>query len=160
MDNGGAGGFWENFGILLPIIILILLSTLFRRRQKGGGGTQQDIAFSLLSEVEQNLKIADSYSADWQIRKKFQTVIWNRNQDKIDFLDQGLRNNLRRAFSLAEEYNQRIDESKRYKSTSYMAAIETDKLIEPLTKSKEGLTEWLQANLHAEMPQQRRGPSG
>ena len=157
MENGG--GFWDTFTSLIPIVIFILLGVLFRKRKKTGGGTQQDIAFNLLTEVEQNLKIADSYSTDWQIRKKFKTANWNSNRNKIDFFEQRLQDNLHRAFSLAEEYNLRIDESKRHKSTSYLAGIEPGKLVEPLTRSKEGLNEWLQTNLNIEMPpQQRSGP--
>ncbi len=158
MDNGTAGSFWESFGFLIPIIIIMLFSIFLRRRQ--GGRTHLEVIAGLLSDVNHNLNITDTFSSDWQIKKKFKTGNWNRNKGKIDFLDQQLRNDLSNAFSLAEDFNQRIVDAKVHKSTSYLAGIQVDKLREPLTRSSEGLTEWLQANLQAETPQRRRGLFG
>ncbi len=154
MENGADGGFWQNFGLLIPIVIIIIFGVLKRRR--GGGKTHLEVAASLLSETNHNLKIMDAFSSNWRITKRFKTGNWNRNQDKIDFLDEDLQDNLSDAFSLAEDFNQRIVEAKRHKSTSYLAGIQVDKLREPLTRSKEGLTEWVQANFQTEMSQRRR----
>ena len=158
MDNGTAGSFWESFGFLIPIIIFMLFSIFLKRRR--GGGTHLEVVAGLLSDINHNLKITDTFSSDWQIKKKFKTGNWNSNKDKVDFLDQQLRNNLSSAFSLAEDFNQRIVDAKVHKSTSYLAGIQVDKLREPFARSREGLTEWLQANLQTEMPQRRRGLFG
>ena len=158
MDNGAAGSFWENFALLIPIIIIIIFGILMRRRR--GGRTRLEVAIGLLSEINHNMKITEAYSSDWQTKKKFKTGNWNRNQDKIDFLDQDLQNNLSNAFGLAEEFNQRIDEAKQHKSASYLAGIQPVKMTEPLTRSKQGLTEWIQANFQTEMSQRRRGLFG
>lgn len=158
MDNGGAGSFWENFGILIPVIIIMLFSIFFKRRR--GGKTHLEMVASLLSEINHNLEITDTFSSNWQIKKKLKTDNWNRNKDKIDFLDQELQNNLSNAFSLAEDFNQRIADAKRYKSTSYLAGIQADRLIEPFAKSKDRLDEWLQANYQAELSQRGRGLFG
>ena len=154
MENGADGSFWQNFGLLIPIIIIIIFGVLKKRR--GGGKTRLEVAVGLLSETNHNLKIMDAFSSNWRVQKKFKTGNWNRNQDKIDFLDQELQNNLADAFDLAEDFNERIAEAKQHKSTSYLAGIQADKLREPLTKSKEGLTEWVQANFQTEMSQRRR----
>ena len=154
MDNGADGSFWQNFGLLIPIIIIIIFGILMRRR--GGGKTHLEVAVSLLSEVNHNLKVMDAFSSNWRVKKRFKTGNWNRNQDKTDFLDEELQDNLSDAFSLAEDFNQRVIEAKQHKSTSYLAGIQVDKLREPLTKSKEGLTEWVQANFQTEMSQRRR----
>ena len=154
MDNGAAGSFWENFGLLIPIIIIIIFGILMKRRR--GGKSRLEVAVGLLSEVNHNLKAIDTVSSDWQVKKKFKIRNWNRNQDKIDFLDEELQDNLSSAFSLAEGYNNKIDEAKQHKSTSYLAAIQPDKMREPLTKSKDGLTEWVQANFQTELLQRRR----
>jgi len=158
VDNGGAGSFWENFGILIPVIIIMLFSIFFKRRR--GGKTHLEMVASLLSEINHNLEITDTFSSNWQMKGKLKTDNWNRNKDKIDFLDQELQNNLSNAFSLAEDFNQRIADAKLYKSTSYLAGIQADKLIKPLAKSKDGLDEWLQANYQAELSQRGRGPLG
>jgi hypothetical protein len=47
---------------------------------------------------------------------------------------------------MAEEFNREIDAAKTYKSSSYLANINVDKLRESLTKSKQGLDEWFAAN--------------
>jgi len=154
LENGAAGSFWENFALLIPIIIIIIFGILMKRRR--GGGTRLEVAVGLLSEVNHNLKVTDAFSSEWRTKKKFKTGNWNRNQDKIDFLDQELQNNLSDAFDLAEDFNQRIDEAKRHKSSSYLAGIQVDKMREPLTKSKQGLTEWVQANFQTEVSQRRR----
>ena len=158
MDNGAAGSFWENFGLLIPIIIIIIFGILMRRRR--GGRTRLEVAIGLLSEINHNLKVTDAYSSNWQVKKRFKTGNWNKNQDKIDFLDEQLQNDLATAFDLAEEFNERIDDAKRHKSSSYLAGIPVDKMTEPLTKSKQGLTEWIQANFQTEMSQRRRGLFG
>lgn len=154
MDNGAASSFWENFGLLIPIIIIIIFGILMRRRR--GAKTHLEVAIGLLSEINHNLKVTDAYSANWRVKKRFKTGNWNRNKDKIDFLDEQLQMNMSSAFDLAEDFNQRIDDAKQHKSTSYLAGIPVDKMIEPLTKSKQGLTEWIQANFQTEMFQRRR----
>jgi hypothetical protein len=47
---------------------------------------------------------------------------------------------------MTEEFNREIDAAKKYKSSSYLANIEVDKLRESLTRSKQGLEEWFAAN--------------
>ena len=96
MENGTDGSFWQNFGLLIPIIIIIIFGVLKRRR--GGGKTHLEVAVSLLSETNHNLKIMDAFSSNWRITKRFKTGNWNRNQDKIDFLDEELQDNLSDAF--------------------------------------------------------------
>ena len=151
MDNGAASSFWESYGILIPTIIFILLSIFLRRRR--GRKTNLEVVFGFLSDIKQNLKIVDTFSSNWQIKRSFKTGSWNKNRGKIDFLNQELQNHLSHAFNLAEDFNQRIVDAKQYKSTSYLAGIEVDKLIGPLTMSKEGLDEWLQTNSQTELLQ-------
>ena len=114
------------------------------------------MAIGLLSEINHNLKVTDAYSSDWRVKKRFKTGNWDRNKEKIDFLDEQLQMNISSAFGLAEDFNQRIDDAKQHKSTSYLAGIPVDKMTEPLTKSKQGLTEWIQANFQTELAQRRR----
>jgi len=154
VDNGAASGFWENFGLLIPIIVIIIFGILMRRRR--GGSSHLEVAVGLLSEINHNLKVMDTISSDWRVKKRFKTDNWSRNQDKIDFLDQELQNNLSNAFGLAEDFNQMIVDAKQHKSSSYLASIQPDKLREPLTKSKDGLTEWVQANFQTELFQRKR----
>ena len=68
---------------------------------------------------------------------------------------------LSRTFEMAEEVNERIEAAKKFKSDSYMAGIDVDKLKEPLAKSKQQLREWLEANMqNPEFMPKRRGLFG
>lgn len=154
MDNGAGGGILENIGLLIPIIVIIVLGILMRRR--GGAKTNLEVAIGLLSDIKHNQKITDSLSSTWQVKKKFKTGNWSRNKDKIDFLDEQLQHEIVDAFSLAEDYNQRIDEAKRQKSTSYLMGIQADKMGDSLTKSREGLEVWVRENFQTELFQRRR----
>jgi len=153
MPDFGEGSQWM---ILIPIIDLIVLSFVMRRRRPAEK-TDPEIAGSLFLDVNENLKLAESFS--FQRRpKEFRTGSWQRNSEKVDFLDASLRSSLADAFGLAEDFNQQIESAKKYKSTIYLSGVDVHKLEEPLTKSKQGLEEWLKANIQQAGPEAgRRG---
>ena len=156
MPDFGEGSQWM---ILIPIIILIVLSFVMRRRRPAEK-TDPEIAGSLFLDVNENLKLAESFSLQRR-PKKFMTGSWQRNSEKVDFLDASLRSSLADAFGLAEDFNQEIESAKKYKSTIYLSGVDVHKLEEPLTKSKEGLEEWLKANIQQAGPgAARRGCMG
>ena len=149
----------ESWYILIPIIILIVLSFVMKRRRPAER-TDPEIAGTLFLDVNENLKLAESFS--FQRRpKKFRTGSWQRNSEKVDFLPRTLQDALSTAFTLAEDFNQQIDAAKKYKSTIYLSGVDVRKLEGPLTKSKEGLEEWLKANIQQTGPEAgRRGCMG
>ena len=155
-DLFGEGSQWV---IIIPIIILIVLTFVMRRRRPAEK-TDPEIAGTLFFDVNENLKLAESFS--FQRRpKKFRTGSWQRNSEKVGFLDASLRSSLADAFGLAEDFNQEIESAKKYKSTIYLSGVDVHKLEEPLTKSKEGLEEWLKANIQQAGPGAgRRGCMG
>lgn len=145
--------------ILVVVILLFLLSSIFLRR-RSMEKTELGRVVTLLSEINENLKIIDAFSFTLGV-KKFKTGSWTRNQDKLDFLDDKLRTNLARAFGMAEEFNQNIDAAKKHKSSSYLANIEADKLKEALTKSQQELGDWFNENKDKqELPPKKRGLFG
>ena len=145
----------QQWMIIIPLIILIVFTFLFRRRK--AERTEADIAGSLFFDVNANLRLVESFSFQGR-PNKFKTASWQRNSGKVDFLDASLRSTLADTFSLAESFNQEIEAAKRYKSTTYLSAIDVDKLKEPLTKSRQGLEEWLKANIQQTGPEAgRRG---
>ena len=131
---------------LLPIIAIVLfavVNTFLKRRT--AEKTETGKATSLLTEINQNLLIAKTFAHGLRA-KKFKIGSWNRNKAKLDFLDERLHTALVNTFSMAEEFNREIDAAKTYKSSSYLANMDVDKLRESLTKSKQGLDEWFAAN--------------
>ncbi|MFC2041665.1 hypothetical protein ACFLTY_05045 [Chloroflexota bacterium] len=139
-----------NFPIIGLIAALIILQFLFGRRRKPAA-THQQIIQNLLMEVRLNQAMLESYH-QLQKPKKFEVNDWKRSRDKIDFLGQGLQRSLSDAYMIIEDFNQQIDEAKRYKSVGYMASVNPDKLKEPLAKCRQGLEEWLLASTAANPP--------
>ena len=138
MDFGDIAG---NVPIIVMIIGLILLQFFLRRRRKPET-THQEIAQSLLAEVTLNLSLVGVFRFHWRV-KKFETVSWQRNKTKLDFLDQSLQVVLSDTFIVVEDFNRQVDAARKYKSASYLASINLDKLKESLTKSQQGLEQWL-----------------
>lgn len=156
MDNGDLGDIGRNLIILVPLILIIVFNIFFRRKRQAEG-THPEIAMSLLSEVALNQQIAEAFLEKSRI-KKFRIGSWQRNREKLDFLDEKLRDKLAKAFNMAEEVNRSLDASRKYKSSSYLEGISVDKLREPFARSRQGLEEWFQANQdQARMTPGRRG---
>ncbi len=158
MDFGDLGDLGNNLTVILPLILLIIFQIFFRKRR--AERTVPEIVSSLLAEINQNQQLMEAFLVKWQARK-FKTGSWQRNKNRLDFLEQSAQTALADAFDLAEDFNRQIASAKKHKSASYLANINVDKLKEPLTRSRQGLEEWLQANAGQKgLPAQRRGLFG
>jgi len=140
-DFFGEGSQWT---ILIPLIILIVFTFFMRRRKQERN--PQEIAMSLLVDLNANHKILEEFNTQTR-PKKLKIGSWQRNNDKLGFLDESLHASLSNFFRMAEDHNLQIDSAKRYKSISYVSGINVDRIKEPLTKSREGLQEWLKTNM-------------
>jgi len=138
---------WGEIGNILtyiiPVIILLVVNVLFRKQREQK--KRLTVVKSLLSEINYNQKLVEAFSFRWQT-KKFKVRNWKKNKDKMDYIDQSLHATLASIYEIAEEFNQEIDAAKKHKSPGYLASIQVDRLREPLTRSKEGLEEWLRLN--------------
>ncbi|MDP2729407.1 MAG: hypothetical protein Q8O55_02855 [Dehalococcoidales bacterium] len=130
----------ENLPVILIAIGLILLLSLFRRG-RSAETRPLEIAQRLLSEVRLNLRITELF-IQTQRASKLMASGWRIDKDKLDFLSQPLQATLSDAFTVVEDFNQQVAAAKKYKTTSYLAAVDADKLREKLIKSQEGLEEW------------------
>jgi hypothetical protein len=144
---GAAGDQWS---WLIPLIIIIVLSFVMRRRRPVEK-TPQDIASSLLMDVMADQRAIEKFETQKRPRK-LQFGSWKRNSEKIDFLDPSLRTTLSDTFRQIEDFNLRVESAKMYKSTSYLFGVNIERLQEPLAKSREGLEEWLKANIEQAGP--------
>ncbi len=158
MDFSDLGDLGKNLTVILPLILLIIFQIFFRKRR--AERTVPEIVSSLLAEINQNQQLMEAFLVKWQARK-FKTGSWQRNKNRLDFLDQSVQTALADAFDLAEDFNRQIASAKKHKSASYLANINVDRLKEPLTRSRQGLEKWLQANADQKgLPTQRRGLFG
>ena len=138
MDWGDIGG---NIPVIVTVIGLIVLQ-FFLRRRRPPETSPREIAQNLLAEVMHDLKTAEAFTFHWQTRK-FVVASWQRNKNKLDFLEQSLQISISDAFIMAQDFNQQIAAAKKHKSASYMASVNMDKLKGLLTKSEQGLEQWL-----------------
>jgi len=143
-----------NILIVLAIAFLIGINLFIKSRQQTR--TPAEMVLSLLSEINHNQKLVEDFQFHLNV-KKFKTENWKINKTKVHFLGQSLLATLDTAFSMAERFNHDIDTAKKYKSTGYLAVISIDKLKEPLAQSKQGLEEWLEANVEKPQLARRQG---
>lgn len=101
----------------------------------------------ILSNVRHNENLVENFSFHREIGR-MKASAWQKNKERVEFLPQELRTTLSQLFELVEEVNESIDAARKYKSDSYMAAIDISKLKAPLDESKEQLMEWIQENMH------------
>lgn len=138
---------WSEIGKVLsyltPLIMFILFNVLFRKQKEQQ--RRLSVVKGLLSEIDYNSKLAESFSLQSQT-KEFKTATWKRNKDKMDYIDQSLYLTLADAYEIADGFNREIDKAKNYKSTSYLVGINAERLVKPLAKSRQGLEEWIELN--------------
>ena len=148
MDFFGGEG-TSQWTMIIPLIGLIVFSIFMRRRKSEN--TPQDIASSLLSDLNANQGIVEHF--DSQTRPtKLKIGSWQRNNNKLGFLDGATSSNITNFFKMAEDFNLQMDTAKKYKTTSYISGINTERMKEPLAKSREGLQEWMKLNMQQAGP--------
>jgi len=146
-------GEWSQYIVFLVIIIFLVFSYL---RRKKTSSPRLDAAAGLISDVSENLQIMENRISNWQSKRKFKTSSWKYYKEKVGFLDTNLLSTINEAFTLAEDFNARIDSARKNNLMSTLQDMQVERLRGPLTKSKEGLMAWLKANMQTEM-QNKKG---
>lgn len=144
----------DNLKEFIPIVIFVLLLANTFLRKRRGERNPAEIALSLLADVKQNQHQMESFNYSKQAGK-FRTASWGRNKNRIEFLGQGLQGSLAEAFDTADQFNRDIDSARKYKSSSYLASINVERLRRPLSASKQGLEDWLKDNMGKGHPARR-----
>lgn len=144
---------WEAIGrilaYLIPVAIFVIFNIFLRKQQEQK--RRLGVVKGLIAEIDKNQKLMEAFLLQWQY-KKFKTGHWQRNKDKLEYIDQGLRVKLASTYEIAEGFNEEIETAKQQKSTSYLAGIRVDKLREPLAESRQGLEEWYALNKDRKKP--------
>jgi hypothetical protein len=139
-DWSQLAGDWTQWIYIIVLFALVVWS--FMRRRKSGN-TNADFAIAVLAEVNDNLRVVQERMNNWQSKKKFQLGVWRRYENKLNFLDSSIASSLNAAYTLADEYNARIDNARKNHMMATLQDMQLEKLQEPLMKSKEGLIAWL-----------------
>jgi len=140
----------DNLPLLIGILAVIVMQVLLRRGKKSEK-TNQEIVHSLLAETNLNHAALEVFLTR-DDPKRLTVASWQRNKNKLGFFDQSLQTVLTDAFMLADEFNQQLSVAKKYKSSSYLATVNTRRLKETLIKSREGLEQWLLKNVGRKEP--------
>lgn len=148
---------WQSMLYLIPMV-LILIWGIWRRKKQAS--TKLQVVIGLLSNINHNMKVMEAYLKSWQAKKKFKTGNWKKHKESMDFLEPAVQTSINESFTIAEDFNQQIEVALKSGTASMLSALPVEKLREPLTKSKKGISEWLQANLQTEMYSRRRGLFG
>jgi hypothetical protein len=154
---GDTSGGWEQY-IFIIVIVLLLVWSLTRRKKQSSGNVNVDAVSGVLGNVNENLRVMEERLTNWQSKKKFQTKAWMTYKDRLTFLDSSLNSSINESFAIAEDLNTRIDTAKKNNAMATLQDMPIEKLRDPLTKSRDGLTTWLRTNFQNEaQPQQRSG---
>jgi hypothetical protein len=140
------------------VLIAGLLVWNFTRR-RANGSNNLDVATGILANIEDCLKVIEVRLADPQSKKKFPNAAWRAFGKKVGFLSSDLGTTLNEAFSMVEEFNQRIDAARKSKTMSTLQDLPVEKLKAPMLKAKEGIVAWMKTGYKDEL-NNRRGCMG
>ncbi len=142
-------------GWIIVIAIAILLIWWFARRGRSSTA-KLDMTIGVLSDVNTNFRIMETRLTDKLSKKKFHVSNYRVYKDKLEFLDPTVTASLNEAFTIAEDFNTKIEVAKKSNNMSSLQELPLENLREPLTKSKQGLVTWLKANVQTELQNNKR----
>jgi hypothetical protein len=149
---------WVQY-LFIGLIVLLLIWNIMRRRRSGN--SNMAAATAVLENINENLRILEERLSNYQLKNKFQTGSWKAYKDRMGFLGTELTAKLNETFTLADDFNMRIEAAKKSNNMSTLQDMQVERLREPLTKSKEGIVAWLKMNYTLETQMNpRRGCSG
>jgi len=144
--------------VIIGILVVVLIWTYLRR--KSTGAPKVDAVEGILKEITENTKIMEERLANPQSTRKFQIDNWRRFKDKIGFLEEAEIGSINEVYNLAAEYNSRIDLARKNPVLTTLQEMQVEKLREPLSQSKRGLSDWLRENRRKELENRSRGGFG
>ena len=149
------GDLSEIMPVILVIIGLVAIQ-LFLRRKGGTKSSHQYVVHSILSDIRVNLRLVEILMDGEQI-KRFAINGWQLNRNNIEFLSQNLQSALIDAFNIVQDYNEQVATTKQFKTSNYIASIDTVKLKDRLQKCKSALEDWLMNNVGTTDPGGKSG---
>ena len=149
------GDLSEVMPVILVVIGLIAIQ-LFLRRKGGSSSSHQHIVHAILSDIRVNLRLVEILMEGEQI-KRFAINGWNMHRNNIEFLSQNLQSALTDAFEIVQDYNEQVATTKQFKTSNYVAGIDTVKLKDRLQRCKSGLEDWLMTNVGTTDPGGKTG---
>ncbi len=142
MELGSLG---DKLVFVAAVVGVILLISLMRGRNPRRA--RADTVRALLSDTRINIILVDTFDRQPKPRD-FQVTSWQLSKKKLQFLEKQLQKDLADSFGMALDYNQRLKAAKKEKSNQKVTQdLESMKGV--LTRTKQGLEDWLLANMGA-----------
>lgn len=139
----GAGGLGEK--LLFVLVILGFLTVFSFMRGRNPKKVRADTVRTLLSETRINTILVDTFDRQ-PVQRRFEVTGWHMYRKKLVFLDAQVRKDLDETFSIATDFNTRLKVAKKAKSTERVP-VDIEALKAVLPKAKQGLEDWLLANV-------------
>ena len=139
-------------GVAMVFLLVLSIGLQMLRTRRAPLGK----VVSILSSIRYNARLCENFSYHHSIGR-FKSQAWEKNREKVTFLPQELLDDLSEVFDIVAEMNENIDAAMKYKTDSYMAAIDISKLKGPLATCEEQLREWVYENMNnpAYLPKKR-----
>ena len=140
MDWGTIG---ERLLFVAAIVAFLLLFSVFRGRSPLKA--RAEMVRTLLSEIRVNLILVETFHQQPKPRR-FETTHWQLHKKKFAFLGKSLEADMASVFGQAIDHNARLNAAKRSKSTEKVVP-DLEAMNAPLVRIKQGLEDWLLANI-------------
>jgi len=139
-------------GVAMVFLLVLSIGLQMLRTRRAPLGK----VISILSSVRYNAKLCENFSYHHSIGR-FKSQAWEKHGEKVGFLPEELLDDLSEVFDIVAEMNENIDAAMKFKTDSYMAAIDISKLKGPLATCEEQLKEWVYENMNnpAYLPKKR-----
>jgi hypothetical protein len=149
MEYGSA---WDRILVALILVAVLVFFTLIRPRNPRK--EQSDIVSTLLEETKLNIILIETFDRQPQ-QWPFHTTCWQIRKKRLGFLDKKLQQDINTSFSTVCDFNVRLKTAAKAKSNK-RETVDLDNLKVSFPRVKQGLEDWLLANIGSAGPQPKK----
>ncbi len=146
------GSIWDRIIVAVILVAVLVFFTLIRPRNPKK--EQADIVSTLLEETKLNMILVDTFDRQPQ-QWPFHTTCWQLRKKRLSFLDKNLQKDINSSFGTACDFNQRLRAAAKAKSNK-RESVDLASLQESFPRIKQGLEDWLLANIGTSGPQTKK----
>jgi hypothetical protein len=137
------GGLGEKLLFVGVIVAFILVFSMMRTRNPAR--VRSEIVRTLLAEIRINTILVDTFERQ-PVPRRFEVTGWQLHKKKVGFLDKALQGDLSGSFDMMVDYNRRLKVARKTKPAD-RAPLDFESMKAPLLRIKQGLEDWLLANV-------------
>jgi hypothetical protein len=131
--------------LLFVGIVVAFLIVFSLMRSRNPVRIRSEIVRTLLAEIRINTILVDTFERQ-PVARRFEVTGWQLHRKKAGFLDKTLLEDLGATFGTAVDYNRRLKTARKSKSADPVP-LDHESMKAPLLRVKQGLEDWLLANV-------------